>query len=168
MAFNESSYSDLTYEEALAVLEGEVSIIDPALIFFARKKAEEALKYMIKKEENTMKQTFETKYAVGTVFGIWEMRDHIDFLKGFDTRTDVDTCPPGEGISHNQQRVLLGRACRVVESVLLNGGTQEEIERAVKFAFIVLDAEKHLLDVKQAKVKYGFRELEDKYLKVQE
>lgn len=52
MAFTEDSYKGLTYEEALAVLDGEVSIIDPAIIFVAREKAKEALKYMIVKEEN--------------------------------------------------------------------------------------------------------------------
>lgn len=51
MAFNMSAYSDLTYEEALAVLEGEVCIIDPALIFAAREKAKEALRIMIEKEK---------------------------------------------------------------------------------------------------------------------
>lgn len=52
MAFTEDSYKDLTYKEALAVLDGGISIIDPALIFAARKKAKEALIYMIVKEEN--------------------------------------------------------------------------------------------------------------------
>lgn len=52
MAFTEDSYKDLTYKEALAVLDGEISIIDPALIFAARKKAKEALIYMIVKEED--------------------------------------------------------------------------------------------------------------------
>ena len=52
MAFNMSAYSDLTYEEALAVLEeGEMCIIDPALIFAAREKAKEALRIMIEKEK---------------------------------------------------------------------------------------------------------------------
>jgi hypothetical protein len=52
MAFTEGSYKDLTYKEALAVLDREISIIDPALIFAARKKAKEALIYMIVKEES--------------------------------------------------------------------------------------------------------------------
>lgn len=52
MAFNTSYYRDLTYEEALAALEeGELYLIDPALIFAAREKAKEALRIMIEKEK---------------------------------------------------------------------------------------------------------------------
>ena len=51
MAFCKEAYKDLTYEEALAVLNGEVSIIDPAIIFAAREKAKEALIYMIEKQK---------------------------------------------------------------------------------------------------------------------
>lgn len=51
MVFNESAYSDLTYAEALAVLEREICIIDPALIYAAREKAKEALRIMIEKEK---------------------------------------------------------------------------------------------------------------------
>lgn len=171
MAFTESAYSDLTYEEALAVLEGEIHIIDPALIFAAREKAKEALKIMTNKEEKDMKQTegryplIDTKHAAGTVLGIWEMRDHIDFLKDFDPKKEAEAMPPYDRLSHNQHRLILGRAARTVEAVLRMGATQEEIERAVKFAFIAIDAEKHQLDIRKAMVKYGFRELEDKYAK---
>ena len=35
----------------------------------------------------------------------------------------------------------------------------------MKFSMIAIDAEKHLLDIQQAKEKYGFDELEEKYVK---
>ena len=56
------------------------------------------------------------------------------------------------------------QAAKTVYATLLNG-TQEEIERAVKFSMIAIDAEKHLLDVQQARRKYGFDELEQKYVR---
>jgi hypothetical protein len=58
----------------------------------------------------------------------------------------------------------VGRAAKTVYATLLNG-TKEEIERAIKFAFIVIDAEKHMLDVQQARRKYGFDKLENKYVR---
>lgn len=105
----------------------------------------------------------DSKHAAGTLFSIYEMKDRIDFLDGWDAKKDVDTIPPEEGLTRNQHNLVVGRAAKTLEAVLLYGGTWEEVERATKFALIALDARKHLLDVEQAKVKYGFRELEDKY-----
>lgn len=104
------------------------------------------------------------KHAAGTLWGIWEMRNSIDFLKNFNTLTEVGTIQPYLRLTHHRYQLLVGRAAKTVYATLLNG-TKEEIERAVKFAFIAIDAEKHLLDVKQAKEKYGFDELEQKYVK---
>lgn len=104
------------------------------------------------------------KNAAGTLWGIWAMRKSIDFLRDFDTLTDVDNIHPMIGLTHHQYQLLLGRAAKTVYATLLDG-TKEEIERAVKFSMIVIDAEKHMLDVQQAKEKYGFDELEQKYVK---
>lgn len=104
------------------------------------------------------------KHAAGTLWGIWEMRDHIDFLKDFDTLTDVDTVPHELRVTHRQYQLILGRAVKTVYATLLNG-TKEEIERAIKFAFIAIDCQKHSLDILQARRKYGFDELEDKYVR---
>ena len=105
----------------------------------------------------------DSKHAAGTLYGICMMKDMIDFLQGWDARKDVDTVPQGERLTHNQHKLLIGRAAKTLEAVLLYGGTMDEIERATKIALIAIDAEKYLLDTEQAKVKYGFRELEDKY-----
>lgn len=86
------------------------------------------------------------------------------FLKDFNPLADVDTIHPMMGLTHNQHRLLMGRAAKTVYATMLNG-TKEEIERAIKFAFIAIDAEKHLLDIQQAAKKYGFYELEQKYVK---
>lgn len=105
----------------------------------------------------------DSKHAAGTVFSIYMLKNSIDFLQGWDAKTDVDILPPGKWLTHNQYKLLVGRAAKTLEATLLYGGTKEEIERATKFALIALDAEKHLLDTEQAKAKYGFKELEDKY-----
>jgi hypothetical protein len=104
------------------------------------------------------------RYAAGAMRGILAMKDSIDFLKGFDAKTDVDTVHPGTGLTHNQHRILVARAAKVIYGTA-RYGTKDEIERAVKFSMIAIDAEKHLLDIQQAKEKYGFDELEEKYVK---
>lgn len=106
----------------------------------------------------------DSNHAAGTLWGIWAMRKSIDFLRDFDTLTDVGKIEPSMRLTHHRYQLLLGRAAKTVYATLLNG-TKEEIERAVKFAFIAIDAEKHLLDILQAKEKYGFDELEQKYVR---
>lgn len=102
--------------------------------------------------------------AVSSARTIWELRDHIDFLKDFDPRKAVQMTQPPSKLSHKQHQLLIGRAAKVVYATL-GAGTWEEVERAVKFFLVMIDAEKHLLDVDEAKEKYGFKELEDKYVR---
>lgn len=105
----------------------------------------------------------DSKHAAGTLFSISMMKNSIDFLQGWDTRMEFDTLPPGQMLTHNQYKLLVGRAAKALEAVLLYGGTKDEIERATKFALIALDAEKHCIDIYTAEKIYGFKELEDKY-----
>ena len=107
----------------------------------------------------------DSKHAAGTLYGIWMMKDMIEFLEGWDTRMEFDTLPPGERLTHNQYKILVGRAAKALEAVLLYGGTKDEIERAIKFALVALDAEKYCIDIYTAMSVYGFKELEDKYTK---
>jgi len=163
------AYEDLNYREALAVLEGEIHIIDPNLIFAARKKAKKALKIMIEKEEETVAQTsgrysyIDSKHAAGALFSMYKLKNSIDFLQGWDTTMEFDLLPPELMMTHNQYEFLVRRAAKTLEAVLLYGGTRDEIERATKFALIALDAEKHCIDIYTAQKVYGFKELEDKY-----
>ena len=159
------AYEDLSYEDALSVLEGEVHIIDPALIRAARNKAKEALRIMIKKAETSGRYPIiDSKHAAGTLFSICKLKNSIDFLQGWDTTMEFDTLPE-KLLTHNQYKLLVGRAAKTLEAVLLYGGTRDEVERATKFALIALDAEKHCIDIYTAQRVYGFKELEDKYAK---
>ena len=104
--------------------------------------------------------------AVGMIWGIWELKDRIDFLKGFDPKKEIGyVVLPGERLTHRQCQLYLGRAAKTVYATMQMGGTEEEIERAIKFAFVMTDAEKYCLDVNEAMEKYGFKELEDKYVR---
>lgn len=105
-----------------------------------------------------------SEQAAGTLWGIWEMRDYIDFLKDFDPLTDVGTVDREMNVNSKQYQLILGRAAKTVYATLLNG-TKEEIVRAIKFAFIAIECEKHSLDILQARWKYGFDELEEKYVR---
>lgn len=107
----------------------------------------------------------DSKHAAGTLYGICMMKDMIEFLEGWDTTMEFGTLAPQEMLTHNQYKLLIGRAAKTLEAVLMYDGTMEEIERAVKFALIAIDAEKHCIDIYTAMSVYGFKELEDKYAK---
>jgi hypothetical protein len=103
------------------------------------------------------------KHAAGTLFSIYKLKNSVDFLKGWDTTMEFDTLPHEAMMTHNQYTLLIGRAAKTLEAVMLYGGTKDEIERATKFALIALDAEKHCIDIYTAQKVYDFKELEDKY-----
>lgn len=106
----------------------------------------------------------DSKHAAGVLLAICKFKNNIDFLQGWDTTMEFDLLP-GLLLTHNQYKLLVGRAAKTLEAVLLYGGTKDEIERATKFALIALDAEKHCIDIYTAQRVYGFKELEDKYAK---
>lgn len=105
----------------------------------------------------------DSKHAAGVLFAICKFKNNIDFLQGWDTTMEFDLVPPGQMLTRNQYKLLVERAAKALESVLLYGGTRDEIERATKFALLALDAEKHCIDMYTANRVYGFKELEDKY-----
>ena len=121
-------------------------------------------------KRKTMAQTngrypiIDSKHAAGILLAISKFKNNIDFLQGWDTTMEFDTLP-GQLLTHNQYKLLVGRAAKALEATLLYGGTRDEIERATKFALIALDAEKHCIDIYTANSVYGFKELEDKYAK---
>ena len=75
----------------------------------------------------------------------------------------VYVCPRYENLSENAHRLLTGKAYNLVFRLVNLGGTREEIDRCVRFFFIMLDARKHRLDWRKAKKELGISELEKKY-----
>ena len=71
--------------------------------------------------------------------------------------------PPYNNISENSHKLLTGKAYNLVFRLVNMNGTREEIDRWVRFFFIMLDARKHHLDWKKAKKELGISELEKKY-----
>ena len=70
----------------------------------------------------------------------------------------------GEGLSEKQRRYYVGKASRVLRDVVFFGGTDEEIERAVKYSREVIELSKANREaIKEAEEKYGVKELQKKY-----
>jgi len=60
-------------------------------------------------------------------------------------------------------RVITGKAMAIVKRVLDNGGTEDEVHKALVYLFVCMDAMKHKLDYKQCCIDYGIRALDEKY-----
>lgn len=69
-------------------------------------------------------------------------------------------------LSEKQQRYYIGKAARVLRDTVFFGGTDEEVERAVKYSREIIELCKTNREtIREAEVKYGIRELQKKYCK---
>ena len=66
----------------------------------------------------------------------------------------------GDGFNKGLQ---MGMASNLITDMNIKGATLPEIERAVKHAYVVIDAEKHNLDWQRSEVDQGIAELREKY-----
>lgn len=105
------------------------------------------------------------KYSNGSItfLTILELKKkHVfDFLSGWEAKNEKTA--PNERMTPAKHRYITGRAVKILHNVIFCGGTKDEIERAVKFSLIALDAMKWHLDVNAAEAKYGVKELYEKY-----
>lgn len=69
-------------------------------------------------------------------------------------------------LSEKQQRYYIGKAARILRDTVFFGGTDEEVERAVKYSREIIELCKTNHEaIREAEVKYGVRELQKKYCK---
>lgn len=70
----------------------------------------------------------------------------------------------GEGLSEKQQRYYVGKASRILRDVVFFGGTDEEVESAVKYSREIIELSKANREaIREAEAKYGIKELQKKY-----
>ena len=88
----------------------------------------------------------------------------FDFLGDFDPVKEVKSAHLDDRkITERRHKIWMGQAVNILQATLTRGGTKEEVERAVKFAFVILDARKLNLSIDDAREKYGIDELREKY-----
>lgn len=69
-------------------------------------------------------------------------------------------------LSEKQQRYYVGKAARILRDTVFFGGTDEEVERAVRYSREIIELCKTNREaIKEAETKYGVRELQKKYCK---
>lgn len=67
-------------------------------------------------------------------------------------------------LSAKQHRYYMGKAARIIRDVVFFGGTDEEVERAVKYSREIIKLSKaNRKSIREAETKYGIKELQKKY-----
>lgn len=67
-------------------------------------------------------------------------------------------------LSEKRQRYYVGKAARILCDVIFFGGTDEEVERAVKYSREIIELSKSSREaLHEAEEKYGIKELQKKY-----
>ena len=88
-------------------------------------------------------------------------------LPGLDGFNPSDAYPYKEGMKVMDKRtkgIEMGVVSNLITDMSIKGGvTDDELERAVKYSMVVIDAEKHHLNYTQAEKDYRIKELKEKY-----
>ena len=90
-------------------------------------------------------------------------KPQFESLKDFST---TDSYPGYEGMKRmtkHQKGVQMGVASNLITDMTIQGADDKEIERALKFSMVVIDAEKHGLDWKRAEDQLGIAALKKRY-----
>ncbi len=86
----------------------------------------------------------------------------LECLDGFSTKDAV--AHSSKILSKGQHYILVGESSKLIESIMNNGGTKEDLIDAIKYGLCCLDADKYGLDIIDAQIKFRYQELYSKYI----
>lgn len=97
----------------------------------------------------------------------------LEDLKDFDSKSykipeadlyDEKTNPKGiKPITDNQKQLQMGQVSNLITDITIMGADQSEIARAVRHSMVVIDAEKHKLNVRQSYLDNNISNLKETY-----
>ena len=88
----------------------------------------------------------------------------LEDLKNFDPMTyKVPAGSPIPRITSRQKGQQMGKVSNLITDMTIRGASSDEIARAVRHSMVVIDAEKHHLDIAQSEKDNGIRSLKEKY-----
>ena len=85
-------------------------------------------------------------------------------MEGFDPKESYPLPEGKKKMTAKQKQTEMGKASNLITDMTIRGASDEdEYCRAMKYSMVVIDAEKHKLDWKQAYQDFGIAELKEKY-----
>lgn len=101
---------------------------------------------------------------VANIKGVGNGQEQLPGLKGFNPS---EAYPYREGMhvmTARDKGIEMGKVSNLITDMTVKGCEDpDELTRAVKYSMVVIDAEKHKLDYKQAEKDYNIKELKEKY-----
>lgn len=73
-----------------------------------------------------------------------------------------------ENVEHKKltpagHRILVGKVAKLLEAMTANGATKDELDNAICYSMVVIDALKHDLDYRKAAIDFSIKLYADKY-----
>lgn len=89
----------------------------------------------------------------------------VEAIRGFDPIGQYAMADVNEPAFKSliQYKIEVGKNSNLFHDMCQYGATEEELVRAIKYGMVVVDAQKHFLDWKQAKKDFRIDELYKKY-----
>lgn len=84
-------------------------------------------------------------------------------LAGFDTQLAYPSYPGMKAMTKRMKGIEMGKASNLITDMTIKGASSEELVRAVKYSMVVIDAEKHKLNYKQAYDDFQIAALKERY-----
>lgn len=96
--------------------------------------------------------------------GIGNGQEELPGLKGFNPSAAYPEVKGMHYMSKREKGIEMGKVSNLITDMSIKGCEDpEELSRAVKYSMVVIDAEKHKLNYKQAEKDYNIEELRNKY-----
>lgn len=101
---------------------------------------------------------------VVNIKGMGNGQEELPGLKGFNPSEAYPEVKGMHYMSKREKGIEMGRVSNLITDMSIKGCTDgEELARAVKYSMVVIDAEKHKLNYRQAEKDYKIDELREKY-----
>lgn len=84
-------------------------------------------------------------------------------LSGFDTQLAYPGYPGMKAMTKRMKGIEMGQASNLITDMTIKGASSDELVRAVKYSMVVIDAEKHKLNYKQAYEDFQIAALKKRY-----
>lgn len=101
---------------------------------------------------------------VVNIKGIGNGQEELPGLKGFNPSAAYPEVKGMHYMTKREKGIEMGKVSNLITDMSIKGCEDgEELARAVKYSMVVIDAEKHKLNYKQAEKDYNIEELRNKY-----
>jgi len=87
----------------------------------------------------------------------------LEDLKGFDPMTYKIKDPHMPKVTNSIKQAEMGKVSNLITDMSLQGASSDQLARAIRHSMVVIDSEKHGLDIRQSEKDHGILALKEEY-----